>query len=205
MGFEAYEPNISPGGHEFGAVGWVWGAPVPKSITFFLDGSCMVCDQYGRQIRRAIQPDGSELRFADTPPDASREGTIVARPQFATHAQVLAALAAERIDWLSYEVRWVARDGARKIQAGLSREEAGKRQARLIAEGIATVVMDRTISCAGWPQLPYDELKRLPELPPTPEAELMKIRDQDLRRAALRIRRETDAARAKELQATTDG
>lgn len=209
MGFESHESNISPGGHEFGVTGWTWGAPVPKSITFYLDNTATVADQYGRKILRAISPEGVELRFADSPPDASRDrDLVVPRPQFATHQQVLAALAAERIDWLSYEVRYVERDGSRKSRAGLTMEAAAKLQAKLLAEGKTSVLMERTIACAGWPQLPYERpkeggacLKDLPELPPTPEAELRKIRDPELRRDALKARREADQAREKELQA----
>lgn len=189
----------SPGGFEFGVVGWVWGPPVPKSITFFLDGSAMVCDQYGRQIRRAVRPDGSELRFADTPPEANREGVISPRPQFANHAQVLAALADERIDWLAYEVRYRSKDGTQRVQSGLTMDKALKVQLRLLGEGISPVAMERTIACAGWPQLPYEQLKELPELPPTPVAELRKIPDPVLRRDALRLRKEVDQAREKEM------
>lgn len=205
MGFEGQGGDSwygkSPGGFEFGIQGFTYGQPVPKSITFFLDGTAMVCDQYGRHIRRAVTNDGIEVKFADTPPDASREGEIVPRPQFASHAEVIAALAAERIDWLSYEVRYRLRDGTNKIRGGLSLAEASKLQMKLLTEGNNPVVMERTIASAGWPQLPYEELKRLPELPPTPEFELKKIRDPELRRDALRIRREFDQTREQELQA----
>ena len=43
------------------------------------------------------------------------------------------------------------------------------------------------------------ELAALPELPPTPLDELRKIRDPQLRKDALRVRREVDEARAKEV------
>ena len=207
MGFESQGGDSwygrSPGGFEFGVQGWVYGPPVPKSITFFLDGTAMVCDQYGRQIRRAVLDDGSELRFADTPPDANRDGIITARPHLATHIQVVAALAAERIDWMSYEVRYRDR-GGNKVRGGLKMAEAIKLQAKLLADGIAQVAIDHAIACAGWPQLPYDELKKLPELPPTPEAELRKILDPKLRRDALRIRSEVNAEREKELVAAAE-
>ena len=123
------------------------------------------------------------------------------RPQFATHAQVLAALAAERIDWLSYKVTYRAKGGGMVERQGLTLDSATKLQTKLIQEGNTQVLLDRTIVCAGWPQLKYEELEELSELPPTPEAELKKITDPDLRRAALRIRRESNAAREKELQA----
>ena len=158
----------SPGGFEFGIQGWSPGEPRPTSITFFLDGSCMVCDQHGHAIRGALTPSGERVWFATTPPSGDRysEGPIDTRyievdkkkVPLATHAQVITALDDERIDW-------------------------------------------RKLSCAGWPQLPYDQLKKLPELPPTPEDELRKIKDTQLRRDALRIRREVNEVRAKEAAA----
>ncbi len=203
MGFESHGGESwygrSPGGFEFGVQGWQWGPPVPKSITFFLDGSCVVCDQYGRQIRRAVLADGRELRFADGPPDGSREGAVVPRPQYASHAATIAALAAEGINWQAFELRWRDKTGAPKHRGGMTQAEAASMQARLIGEGCAPVIVDRAISAAGWPQLPYDELKKLAELPPTPLAELKKILDTNLRRDALRMRREADEAREKEM------
>lgn len=133
----------SPGGFVFGVQGWTWGDPKPTCITFFIDGTTRVCDQHGRPIRGSVL-DGKEVLFNGP------------------HADVVAALAKERVDW-------------------------------------------RTLTCAGWPQLPYEQLKEAykdtSELPPTPIDELKKIRDPELRRAALRLRREADEAAAKELQA----
>lgn len=204
MAFEGHGTDSwsgrSPGGFEFGVQGWNWGQPVPKSITFFLDNTAMVCDQYGRQIRRAVLSSGQEVRFADTPPDASREGNVYPRPQFATHQQVLAALAEERIDWLTYHVIYRDKTGGRQTRAGLTFEKATELQAKLLQEGAMQVSMDKTIACAGWPQLSYEDMKKLKELPPTPEAELKKIVDTELRRVALRVRREANEAREKELQ-----
>lgn len=191
----------SPGGFEFGIQGWTWGDPIPRSITFFLDNTAMVCDQYGRCIRRALSPEGVELRFADTAPPASREGDIQPRPQFATHMQTLVALQAERVNWLAYDVKWVAKDGTHQIRGGVTQEEANRIRQRLINEGCGSVTVDRTIACAGWPQLPYAELKKIPELPPTPEDELRKIRDPQLRKDALKMRRELDSVRVAELAA----
>lgn len=203
MGFEMAGGDAmwtkSPGGFEFGIQGFQHGPPVPKSITFFLDGSAMIHDQYGRPIRAAVGADSSTLRFADVPPDGNREGTVTARPQFATHAQTIAALAAEQIDWLAYEVRWRDRSGQVRGRGRLTLAEAVKLQAQLAKDGYAMVVMERTISCAGWPQLPYEELKKLPEVPPTPASELCKIPDPALRRDALRLRHEADAARVAEV------
>lgn len=182
---------------EFGVQGWSYGDPKPTSITFFLDNTAMVCDQYGRQIRRAVQ-DGVELRFADTPPLADRDGGVMLRPQFATHAQVIDALQAEHIDWLAYEVRYRARDNRHNIRSGLKLADAIKLQSRLMQEGASQVTIGRTVACAGWPQLSYAKLKELPEIPPTPAEELRKIRDSQLRKDALRIRHEIDSERAKE-------
>lgn len=54
------------------------------------------------------------------------------------------------------------------------------------------------LDSAGWPQLPYAELKELVAVPATPFDELMKIRDKSLRADALKLRREVDEARAEE-------
>lgn len=56
----------------------------------------------------------------------------------------------------------------------------------------------KTLTCAGFPQIPYEELKKLPALPPTPIEELLKIKDKVLRRDAIRIRREANEAIEKE-------
>jgi hypothetical protein len=171
----------------FGVQGWNWGEPRPQSITFFLDNTAMVCDQHGRPVRTVVTDDGTVLRFADSPPSANKEGDVTPRPQFATHQQVIAALTAERIDWLSYTVRYRGKDNAMKSRAGLTKEKAEEFANKLAKEGHAQVVVGRTIECAGWPQLTYDELKKLPELPPTPLEEVLKIRDKDLRDAAFRV------------------
>lgn len=152
----------SPGGFEFGLQGWNWGDPVPKSITFFLDNTAKVSDQYGRPIKGAVV-DGKEVLFAATAPDPQDPDDVAKRRSaLATHAQVIAVLteelAARRIEW-------------------------------------------RTLNLAGWPQLPYAELVKLPVLPPTPLEELRKIKDPALRKDALRARREADSIREKELAA----
>lgn len=76
--------------------------------------------------------------------------------------------------------------------------------ARVIAALADERVDWKELVCAGWPQLPYAELKALPDLPPTPLEELRKIADPALRKDALRIRREVDEAREKELQAAEE-
>lgn len=149
---------VSPGGFTFGIQGWHWGEPRPKAITFFLDGTAKVSDQHGRPIKGAVI-NNKEVRFAMGPPQD--DDTPNARAKLATHMQVIEALEAERINWL-------------------------------------------TLSRAGWPQLPYEMLRGLPDLPPTPIEELRKIKDSKLRRDALRARREADEAREKELQAAAE-
>lgn len=62
----------------------------------------------------------------------------------------------------------------------------------------------QALTWAGWPQLPYEVLKTIPNLPPTPATELKKIPSAGLRKDALRVRAEMDAAREKELQAVED-
>lgn len=162
MAFQAQGtgPNgqVSPGGFEFGLQGWSWPAPVPKSITFFLDGTAMVCDQFGRPIRGS-SVDGKEVFFAVTPPQ--QDAPPKATAKLGTHAQVVAALTAEGVKW-------------------------------------------RDLTWAGWPQLPYAELKKLDPVPPTPVSELRKIHDPDMRKDALRIRREVDTAAAAELKSVED-
>ena len=130
----------SPGGFVFGVQGWTWGEQKPTTVTFMLDGTAKVCDQHGRPIRGTVK-DGKPVYF-----------------EKCTHAQVIAALADERVDW-------------------------------------------QALSCAGWPQLPYAQLKAMKSLPPTPLEELRKIADPVLRKDAMRIRREVDEAREKEFQA----
>lgn len=161
----------SPGGFEFGIQGWNRGDPRPTSITFFLDGSAMVCDQHGYPIRGA-DVDGRRVWFATTPPICDRngpfpyerrtcefaDGTGRRRSEpLATHAEVIAALAAERVDWLK-------------------------------------------LSWAGTPQLPYAQLVKLPIPPQSSIEELRRIPDPDLRRDALRARREAQEARDAEVR-----
>lgn len=201
MGFESQSGDTgirqSPGGFDFGVQGWVWGQPEPKNITFFLDNTAMVCDQYGRQIRRVMLNDGRDLKFADTPPDASREGDVTPRPQFATHKQTLDALKEEGHDWSTFQVEYTGLDGARRSRKGLTLDAAIQAQQKLESQGNKRIIVCRTIEWVGWPQLPYEELKQLPQLPPTPVEELRKILDPELRRAALRAKREADEVRVR--------
>ena len=162
----------SPGGFVFGVQGWTWGEQRPTSITFFLDGSAMVCDQHGRPIKGTVN-DGKEVWFATSPPpgmmvtsgiappypkrqrEVMEGGVIVKRQPLATHAEVIAALARERIDWA-------------------------------------------TLTSAGVPQLSYDELKKL-NLPMASIEELRRIPDPELRKVTLRVRREQLADQEKDM------
>lgn len=153
----------SPAGFVFGVQGWMWGPPRPTSITFFIDGTAKVSDQYGRPIRGAVI-DNKEIRFATEPPPADENGIgsgrsvrVSARKGLATHAQVIAALEAEKIDW-------------------------------------------QTLTYAGFPQLPYADLKRVKQIPPTPIDELIHIPNPVLRRDAVRLRKEMNAVIEKELE-----
>lgn len=157
--------NQSPGGFEFGLQGWHWSDPKPRAITFFLDGTAMVTDQYGRPIKGASY-DGKEVYFATRPPqqDDPNAGyavqygggniNAVRKVKLGTHAEVIAALRAEGVDWA-------------------------------------------TLTRAGWPQVPYEFLKKvfgedLSNLPPTPMDDLKKIRDPNMRRDAFKARMEHD-------------
>lgn len=50
------------------------------------------------------------------------------------------------------------------------------------------------LNSAGWPQLPYDQLKELSFVPVTPLDELLKIKDKERRADAVRYRKELDEA-----------
>lgn len=151
----------SPAGFIFGVQGWMWGPPRPTCITFFIDGTAKVCDQYGRAIRGAVIED-KEVYFATTPPPPKEDRISPgqyqvdpARKRLATHAQVIAALDKERVDW-------------------------------------------QTLTYAGFPQLPYADLKKVKQLPPTPIEELLFIPNPILRRDAIKLRKELNAIIDKE-------
>ena len=59
------------------------------------------------------------------------------------------------------------------------------------------------LTWAGWPQLPYEQLKELVRVPETPLDELLKIKDKSLRADAVRMRREVDAAAVEEVEGAT--
>ena len=183
----------SPEGKVFGMQGFAYAAPIVRSITCFLDNTCLVADQYGKRILGVVGDDNVQVKFADSPPSANREGDVTPRRQFATHQQTFAALAAEGINWRAYCVRWKFSNNIR-IKNGLTKVKAEELQEKLIKEGVTDVMVYREVAVAGWPQLSYDELMELDELPPTPESELRKIRDLKLRRDALRARKEYDEA-----------
>lgn len=165
-----YYGSRSPGGFVFGIQGWVWQPPKVSGITFFLDNTAKVSDQYGRPIKGTII-DGKEVLFAQGPPD-DNEGPN-ARKKFANHSQVIKALAAEHVKW--NEITW-----------------------------------------SGWPQIPYDELKKMTEMPwPFDDEHTTNkkggcacirccIKDPQLRKDAIRLRREQEEKIAEELGWTDD-
>lgn len=67
------------------------------------------------------------------------------------------------------------------------------RHAEVIAELASTGIDWQKLVAAGWPQLEYDELKKIEELPKTPRDELVRIRNKALRTDALQMRDEADA------------
>ncbi len=148
----------SPGGFVFGNQAWTWGQPKARGITFFLDNTAKVADQHGRPIPGILDTNTNKTTlFAKGPPEFDPMPHVVKeRAKCATHAQVIAALVKEGIDWQS-------------------------------------------LTLSGWPQLPYEELKKLKVIPNTPIRELRKITDIELRRAALRVRKEADEARRREM------
>jgi hypothetical protein len=163
----------------------MWAQPVVTSVTFFLDGTAMVSDQYGRPIRGLVLDDGRVVLFAPTPPEANMERTIAARPQYATHAQVVAALA------LDLRIDLIGEMNAAGVPChhckGTGKASGDRRCAACGGAG-----RKRVIVCAGWPQLPAEALAKIARLPPTPESDLRQIPDRKLREAALAARRGTD-------------
>ena len=83
------------------------------------------------------------------------------RSALATHSEVIAALAAERVDWTK-------------------------------------------LTCAGTPQLPYEELKKLPNLYMASVEELRRIPDPEVRKIMLRVKREATAVMEKGMQSVEE-
>jgi len=193
--------GLSPGGFEFGVTGWVWPAPVPSSVTFYLDNTASVFDQHGRPIRGAILQNGKEVRFATAPPRAD-DSDLVLRGTYGTHAEVVEALLEEKID-LIQEMNNV---GSPCPQCKGTGRAGDKQCAKCRGSGKKQV-----IACAGWPQLTYDQLKRLNRInwpfDNTHNARIgqrcgcvnCSIKDPALRKDALRARREADEIREKEM------
>lgn len=175
---------VSPAGFAFGVQGWSWGQQRPSAITFFLNGVARVSDQHGRPIRGTVKEDGTPIYFVKC-----------------NHMQVVEALLAERVD----VVAEMNRVGSPCPRCKGTRRE-GERWCLVCyheASGESTGTV-RTIDVSGWPQLPYALLSKIKVLPPTPLEELRKIKDPELRRDALKARREADAEHAKDISATSD-
>lgn len=187
----------SPGGDfVFGVSGWDWGQQRPTSITFFtgcgLDcctkteglacphqGFAKVCDQHGRPIKGTV----------------SEEGTVVLFNK-CSHAQTIAALQAEGIDVLA-----AINDAGGQCLRCKGTKMFNNKWCPVCyhkASGTSTGLKPM-VTCTGWPQLPYDKLKKLKNLPMTPIEELVKIHDQELRRDALKMRKEMEAEHQKAL------
>lgn len=174
---------VSPGGNVFGIQGWSWGEQRPTHITFLTNGTCRVIDQHGRLIRGVVLGDGVPIYF-----------------DRASHAQVVKALLDDqtlRIDVI-HEMNETGQPCQRCKGTGLSGERPCN-ECWHKPTGRCTGIK-KTITCVGWPQLPYEQLKLLNELPPTPITELYKIKNTPMRKDALRIRREVDKAKAAEQQ-----
>lgn len=182
--------TISPGGFEFGLQGFAPGEPKVTSVTFYNDGTALVADQHGFPIRGILLDNGKEVRFAMSPPIADKQ-EIIPRPHLATHAQVYEALQKDLgIDLIDH-----------MNKAG---ESCGRcKGSKVFGNGACPTCKGtgvlQVITCAGWPQLPYEVLKRLKELPPAHTEELRRIRDDRMRKDALLIRRERNEIRSKEL------
>jgi len=98
------------------------------------------------------------------------------------HADILAQLKEAGFDW------FVADDEQRTLW--LTRKNRGK--------------MDKNVSMmsvAGFPHLPYAELKKMPRLPETPIDELRNIKNKKHRNDALRARAEADRENQKSMEA----
>jgi hypothetical protein len=187
---------VSPGGFEFGVQGWNWAHPIPKSVTFFLDGTALVADQYGRPIRGLMLDTGETVLFAPCPPQHDPEGRVFPRPQYASHAKVIEALLVDlRIDLVA-EMN-AANDPCPACKGKMVTTN-GSRCGKCRGSGKRLV-----IACAGWPQLPYEMLKAIKLVPPTSERDLQRILSPTLRKAALSVRREVDreAANSEEQEA----
>jgi hypothetical protein len=176
----------SPGGFVFGVQGWTWGDQRAESITFLINGTARICDQHGRLFKVLQRQDGTVLDLGQM-----------------THVQIIEVLAEERINLveeMNKHGKPCPRCKGTKLESGGSRPcQACYHKNSNTSTGLA-----RCLTVAGWPQVPYDMLKKIVNLPPTPIEELRKIRDPQLRKDALRMRREVDAAKAEEMQQEQD-
>jgi hypothetical protein len=154
------------------------------AVTFFLNGSAKVSDQHGRPIKGFVSKEGNPIYF-----------------DRCTHQQVVEGLAGEGIDVIAE----MNKTGTPcKVCKGNRTANNKWCQACYHKDSGESTGLSSTLKCAGWPQLRYDMLKKIKELPPTPIEELRKIKDPDLRKDALKIRRELDESRDKELQSDND-
>lgn len=159
----------SPGGFVFGVTGWNWGDQIPRSITFFLDNTCKISDQWGRPIKGG-EKDGKIILFAPAPP--TQDDLPGSRSKYATHKEVVDYLMSDlHLDW-------------------------------------------RKLVWAGFPQLPYEELKKTNGLLwPFDDSHRTDgkcscahccIKETSVRKDALRLRREISDNRLKEERAVAE-
>jgi hypothetical protein len=197
--------GLSPGGFEFGVTGWRWPYPVPSSVTFYLDNTASVFDQFGRPIKGVVLPDGKAIRFATTPPKADGCDSNL-RKIFASHKDVVSVLMGEHID-LIQEMNEV---GSPCPSCKGTGNHSNVHCQQCHGTGRRT-----TVVCSGWPQLPYDQLKQLNKMewPFDKEHKVgnqrcgcvsCNIQDPALRKDALKMRREIEEKYAKEMAAASE-
>lgn len=181
--------TVSPGGFEFGIQGWNWGTPRIKSVTFFIDNTAMVSDQHGRPVRGIYDEKTNEnYLFAMTPPHGDAQRANEPRAKYATHQQVVDILLSDLNIDLIKEI-----NDAGEMCVACKGE--GKRGDSQWCQMCNRTGKKQVIACAGWPQLPYEQLKKIKKLPPTPEDELERILDSKLREDALKMRAEKNGVK----------
>jgi hypothetical protein len=159
----------SPKGFVFGIQGFKYSDPIVRTVTWFIDNTALVADQYGRCIKGILTKDAHEILFAPSAPDATMpSGAGIDLPKSPFHAGRRPPPPEKR-----YATHLEVYDA-------------------LIAEGVDI----RKLSVCGWPQLPYDLLVELKDLlPPVPIEQLHTIKAPELRKDALRMRLEMDTRR----------
>ena len=178
---------------------------MPSSVTFYLDNTASVFDQYGRPIKGVVLPDGKAIKFATTPPKAD-DCDINLRKSFASHKEVVDIMLTERIDL----IQEMNETGAPCPSCKGAGHHNNVKCQRCRGNG-----RRNTIVCSGWPQLPYEQLKKIKRMQwPFDAAHTQgnqrcgcvacNIHDPALRKDALRMKREMDEVCEKEMVGTED-